>query len=143
MSYDRAALLAQLKIDEGIRLHPYVDTTGHTTIGIGRNLTSIGISEAEAELLCQNDIAAAEAALTRNMPWWFNLDDARQMALVNLCFNMGIATLLTFKNMLAALHAGDYSGAAEDLLASKYAQQVGQRAQRIAVLIRGDDSPTG
>jgi lysozyme len=137
MAYDRAALLAQLKIDEGTRLHPYTDTTGNLTIGIGRNLSSVGISETEAEALCLNDMAAAEAALTRNVPWWLNLDDARQMALINLTFNMGINTLLEFKNMLAALHAGDYSGAAVDLLASKYAKEVGARAERIAALIRG------
>jgi len=133
--YDRAALLAQLKIDEGVRLLPYRDARGNLTIGIGTNLDA-GITEPEAESLCYSRIAAAETALAQSVPWWRDLDDARQMAVANLCYNMGINTLLEFKNMLAALHAGDFDGAADDLLASKYATQVGARAQRIAELIR-------
>lgn len=136
MAYDRAALLTQLKVDEGVHLHPYADTKGLLTIGIGRNLDAVGISNAEAEMLCESDIARAEAALSANVPWWNTLSDNRQMALMNLCFNMGWGGLSTFKNMLAAFFAKEFDVAADDLLASKYATEVGARAQRVAALIR-------
>ena len=44
-------LKEQLIRDEGTRLKPYTDTTGHLTIGFGRNLSQVGISLAEAEYL--------------------------------------------------------------------------------------------
>ncbi|EHP39407.1 lysozyme [Cupriavidus basilensis OR16] len=59
---DRQKLLAELKRDEDLRLKPYVDTVGKTSIGIGRNLDDVGISQEEAIFLAQNDI-------DRTMPW--------------------------------------------------------------------------
>lgn len=135
-TYDRDALLAQLKIDEDLKLFPYRDSKGLLTIGIGRNIQQRGITEEEAEFLCSNDINDCEASLDAHLPWWRQMSDARQRGLVNLCFNMGWTTLGTFRTMLAALESGDYAFAADDLLQTLYARQVGARAQRIADLFR-------
>ena len=123
----------QLKRDEGIRLHPYQDSVGKWTIGIGRNLSDVGISEAEATLLLQNDVLAASNALERAFPWVSGLDDVRKAVLVNMAFNMGIAGLAGFKGTLSLIQAGDYAGAAQAMLASKWAEQVGPRAQRLSI----------
>lgn len=136
MAYDRAALLAQLKIDEGARLHPYKDSMGLLTIGIGRNLDQVGISETEAEYLCGNDITRAEESLDRNFVGWRNFSDIRQEAIMNLCYNMGWGGLSTFRNMLAAMLAGNWDDAAAELLSSRYASQVGDRARRIAAMLQ-------
>lgn len=134
---DVDALIGQLRVDEGIRLKPYVDTVGKQTIGIGRNLTDVGISESEATELCLNDIKRSMAALDAQLPWWTSLDDKRQQALVNMCFNMGIQRLLGFHNFLGFLEAGNYAAAGDEMLKSLWANQVGQRAQRLAKVIRG------
>ena len=118
--------------DEGVRLFPYVDTTGHLTIGAGRNLSVNGISSAEAELLLDNDIARCERELLTALPWVASLDWIRHAVLVSLVFNMGLAGLLGFRKMLAALEGQDYDGAALELLQSRYAEQVPQRAARLA-----------
>lgn len=139
MTYSRAALLAQLKIDEGFRERPYKDTTGNLTIGYGTNLDA-GITEPEGEYLCGNRISVAEADLDARLPWWRTMSDARQQGLVNLCFNMGWGDgtrgLSGFRKMLSDLQSGDYDGAASDLLLSKYAAEVGDRAKRIAQQFR-------
>lgn len=41
---------------EGLKLKPYRDTVGKLTIGAGRNLNDLGISEREAMFLLDNDI---------------------------------------------------------------------------------------
>jgi lysozyme len=74
--------------------------------------------------------------LDRNLPWWRDLSEARQRAVVNMCFNLGITRLLGFSKALAALKAGQYEEAARQFLDSRWATQVGQRAQRIAELVR-------
>lgn len=136
MPFDGESLLSDLIRDEGIRLTPYVDTVGKTTIGIGRNLTDRGILRSEAELMCRNDIALAAADLDRNVPWWRDLSDGRRRAMLNMTFNLGWPRIGGFRSMLAALESGDYATAAEAALDSAWARQVGDRAVRIAGLIR-------
>ena len=129
---DLGALKNMLRQHEGIRLKPYVDTVGKTTIGVGRNLDDIGISNDEAMMLLESDVLTVLADLDRVFPWWRTLSDVRQLVLANMCFNMGITRLSLFKKFLAALQAGEYDLAAAEMLSSKWAGQVGLRAQTLA-----------
>lgn len=130
-------LVTQLTIDEGLRLRPYLDTVGKRTIGIGRNLDDVGISQDEAAYMLKNDIARVESQLDKALSWWRTMSDDRQQVLANMCFNMGITTLLTFKNTLAAMQSGRYSDAANGMLSSVWARQVGARAVRLSDVMRG------
>ena len=78
---------------------------------------------------------SGESDLIKNLSFWYQLDDERQYALLDMCFNMGIKRLLGFKRMLNAMLIGDYRGAAKECLMSKYAKDVGLRAVRISRLI--------
>jgi lysozyme len=131
-------LAAQLVIDEGCKLKPYRDTVGKLTIGIGRNLDDVGISQAEAVALLGADISKVSAQLDSTLPWWREMSDRRQQVLANMAFNMGINSLLTFKNTLAAMKAGDYRATAAGMRASKWAGQVGARAERLAKIMEND-----
>ncbi|WP_044561454.1 glycoside hydrolase family protein [Azospirillum sp. B4] len=133
---DQAKLAADLRRDEGVRLKPYTDTVGKLTIGVGRNLTDVGLTPAEVDALLANDIASVTQALDQALPWWRGLSEGRQRALANMAFNMGMPTLLTFRTTLGHLQAGRFEQAAEAALASRWAIQVGDRATRIAALIR-------
>lgn len=133
---DIAKLKSDLERDEGLRLKPYKDTVGKLTIGIGRNLDDVGISEEEARHLLGNDIEWVVEELDRAMPWWRTMPEPAQRALCNMCFNLGMPTLRQFSNMLAALQAGDYRKAADEALDSRWARQVKGRADRIAGLYR-------
>ena len=133
------ALRNDLLRDEGLRLRPYYDSVGKLSLGVGRNLDDLGITKDEALYLLAGDIARAEADLDRALPWWRELSEPRRRALANMAFNLGITRLLRFKKMLAALRAGDWHSAAAEALDSRWAVQVGDRAERIAALIeRGD-----
>lgn len=132
MSIDLSRLAKQLCIDEGVRLKPYRDTVGKLTIGVGRNLDDRGITEIEAAQMLDTDINLAKVELAFFMPWSSQLNDARREALLNMTFNLGIVKLRLFKNMLAALKAGDWQKAHDEALNSKWAKQVKQRANRIA-----------
>ena len=129
-------LLANLKRDEGLRLKPYKDSVGKLTIGYGRNLDDMGITEDEAAVLLDHDIERAVTELDRALPWWREMPPSWQRGLVNMRFNLGLTRLRTFKKMLAALQAGDRERAADEALDSVWAGQVGERATRIAALYR-------
>ncbi|MBU9469118.1 glycoside hydrolase family protein [Burkholderia multivorans] len=133
--YDAVKLKAELTLDEGRRSRIYVDTVGKVSGGIGRNLTDKGFRDNEIDLMYQNDVAETEAWLDRNLPWWRSLDPVRQRVMMNMAFNMQ-GKLLTFVNTLAAIKRGDYATAADGMLASKWATQVGARATRLADMMR-------
>ena len=125
-------IISDLERDEGVRLKPYLDTIGKTTIGIGRNLTDNGITAAEAKMLLQNDLFRVANELDRVAPWWREMSQVRQNALVNMAFNLGLPRLLTFKKMMVALENGNFETAWAEAMGSKWAAQVGERANRIA-----------
>ena len=118
----------QLKKQEGTRLLPYKCSAGALTIGVGRNLDVNGIRESEAELMLDNDIDEVYKRLRDAWPKIILLDDARQNVLVNMAFNLGVSGLMGFHKTLNAISLADYELAAGEMLNSKWAIQVGQRA---------------
>lgn len=134
----RAKLAGELRRDEGVRLKTYQCSANKLSIGIGRNLEDRGITRDEAEYLLSNDLSETFTNLDRACPWWKKLTPQQQRGLANMCFNLGLGKLLGFRQMLAALERGDGRAAADHALASLWAKQVGERAQRIARLFRGE-----
>lgn len=127
---------AQLQIDEGKRRKPYVDTRGRMTIGIGRNLTDKGLSAAEINILFDNDVAEAELGARAIFHTFDQLTENRKAVLVNMVFNMGASVFSGFHATIVAVESGDFSGAAERMLQSRWASQVGDRAKRLADLMK-------
>ncbi len=147
---DMSEMITRLKMHEGCSLKPYKCPAGKLTIGIGRNVEGNpftaeeliavgdwkhGITREAAHMLCRNDINRCIGECKKSIPFFNKLDKERKYALIDLDFNMGLRTLLTFKKTLASIGYGNYKTAAEQLLQSKYASQVGKRAKRIAILI--------
>ena len=133
---NKVKLAEQLKKHEGLKLKPYTDTVGKLTLGIGRNLEDKGITEQEALFMLNNDIDYFYSKLCQSIGWMKKLDDARQNVLVNMSFNLGIAGLMTFKKMLLACEHGNFKIAATEMLNSKWAEQVGYRANELAEQMR-------
>lgn len=126
-------LINQLKSDEGLKLKPYHCTAGKLTIGIGRNLDDVGITEDEAMLLLKNDLRRVAKALQERLPFFNDLNPARKRAMVNMGFQLGVPGLIRFKNMLAAIERQDWDGAYKAALNSKWAKQdTPERALRVA-----------
>ena len=128
-------LVDQLKRDEGLRLKAYRCTAGVLTIGYGhtgdvKEGDEITLHQAEVILLV--DIDKHKKELDAKLPWAHKLDDARYGVLLNMAFNLGIAGLLKFKNTLKFVEQGRYADAADGILQSLWARQVGARARRLA-----------
>ena len=130
------SLVEQLIRHEGLRLNPYRCPTGKLTIGVGRNIEDRGITEAEAMVMLENDIAGARADVDMLLEQFqidkWRLNQARQNALINMAFNIGRRQLSGFKKMFAAIKDGNFDLAAAEMLDSKYAADVGQRAVELA-----------
>ena len=131
-------LIAQLKRHEGVRSHAYKCSANMITVAVGRNIDEnggLGLSVDEIEYLLENDIKRCKQELI-SFPWFAEIDSVRQDALVNLCFNLGMTRLLGFKNALTAMSVGDYDKAADKFMDSRWAEQVGSRADEVCEMIR-------
>jgi lysozyme len=131
-------LVKQLKRHEGVRTHAYKCSANMITVGVGRNIDEnggLGLSDDEIDYLLENDIKRCKQELIA-LPWFVDLDSVRQDAIINLCFNLGMTRLLGFKNALAAMEAGDHPKAADEFYDSRWAKQVGSRADEVCEMIR-------
>ena len=129
-----ATLEEQLLLHEGLRLKPYMDTVGKVTIGVGRNLTDVGLSHDEANMLLLNDIDTA-TKIAQRWPWFDDLDRVRAKVVVDMAFNLG-PKLGLFKVFLASVEQRNWDLAADAMLHSEWAVQVPQRAKRLAAMMR-------
>ncbi len=142
MAFDRARLEDHVKRAEApngeAMLFPYEDSVGLITIGWGRNLDNNGLSLEECQLLFTNDLndALQDAA---SLPYWEQLDGARQMVVADMVFNLGLTRFLRFKNLNKALLIQDYVRAAHEMVDSKWYRQVGRRAEKLRqIMLTGE-----
>jgi len=124
---------------EGLRLKPYRCTAGKLTIGYGRNLDDNGISQDEAEIMLSNDIRAVKVAVYSALPWVYSMDENRQMVILNMAYNLGIAGLLEFRRFLHSAEFREYQTAAKRMLESLWATQVGNRATYLAKVMESGE----
>lgn len=130
-TYDKAALAAELTLDEGSRAFPYIDSRGYCSIGIGRNLSAKGLSPDEIAFLFGHDIADCCAAMDHAIAWWRTLPPARQRVMINLCFNLGWGSFSQFHRFFAAMQRHDWPTAAAELRNSLWYGQVAARGPRV------------
>ena len=132
MKFNMDKMIDELVDHEGLELFPYEDSLGILTVGVGRNLEERGISEDEAFYLLSNDIDVIWEELIKSHPIVEDLDDQRQMILLNMAFNMGVPRLSKFKKMWAAIENNNMEEASKEALDSRWASQVGRRAEELA-----------
>lgn len=142
-------LIEQLKRHEGFESDYYQCTADKRTIGYGRNVDDNPFSKAELEMLGREDFDIepmtedeAEELLVNDvnsvidkikplLPW-AELCPSRQAVCANMAFNLGTYGFSKFKKMIAALHDKAYAKAAVEMLDSRWAEQVYQRASDLS-----------
>ncbi len=124
--------IENLKISEGFISKVYKCPAGKLTVGYGRNLEDNGITKDEAEALMFNDIEKVENLLNEKLTWFKDLDNTRREVLIDMAFNMGVFGLLKFKNTLKYIEEKEYGIASQEMLNSKWSQQVGDRAIKLS-----------
>lgn len=141
MNFD--LLATELTEDEAFRSYPYDDATGQQlragdtirgNITFGTGFTFLTAEEARAVLDIR--MRSVFAQLTAKLPWLESASDPIQRALTNMAFNLGVEGLLGFVTFLRFVQNREYAQAADDLMRTKWAGQVGARAGRIAQSIR-------
>lgn len=139
-TFGLAALTDELTEDEGREPIPYIDTRGHLTGGVGRNLGK-GFCDTEIDLMFANDVASCLTDLDAHVAWWRTLPQVKQRVMVNLMFNMGWPVLSQFEKFLTAMRLANWPEAAAQLRNSKWWRQVGDRGPRVVARLLADAAP--
>lgn len=152
-TFGLADMEKELIRDEGLILHVYKDPGSGFAIGVGRNITTQGVSAKErAELgitdehlveggipitreqamgLLITDITDRAHQLDVKQPWWRTLTPARQRVLINMAHQMG-TTGMGKKQWLAVsmLRKGQYTDFGAALLGTQWGKKYINRAER-------------
>lgn len=147
-------LIALLERLEGRIPYPYDDAdgmrvggpygkrtiSGNLTIGIGWNLEQNPIPDEIIYQMTNYMIVEVYDELSKVLPWFrTELDDARQIALFTMAYQMGVPRLLMFKKMLAAIKDQNWVAAHDEALDSKWGKMFPSRASKTAaVILTGD-----
>ena len=137
-------LADQLAKHEGVKRFAYKCPAGKWTIGIGRNIDEdggLGLSDAEIYTLLTNDIRRTEEELSNSFRFFDDLDRVRKDAMINICFNLGLTRLRSFREALGRMEKKEYPEAAVEFLDSLWASQVGQRALDVTYMIQHGEYP--
>jgi len=140
-----------LKRHEGYKTKVYKCSAGKDSIGHGYNLEAncqnlssevlaslyqYGIDREFAEVLLIGTLKDVEHQLEEALDFFPDLTEARRDVLCNMGYNLGVPGLLKFKVTLGLLAKGKYVEASIQMLQSKWAKQVGNRARYLANVMR-------
>jgi len=131
------ALKGSLKAHEGVNKLPYRDSLGNETVGCG-HLLDAPMPDKLVDLILEFDISVAVEELDRAVPSWRQHSEARQTVLAELAFNLGMPRLGKFNRFWYAMEQKDYVTASQELLNSKWAEQVKARALVLANRLKDD-----
>ena len=142
-------LMEELIKDEGYKYEIYLDHLGYPTFGVGHLVLEtdeehgqpVGtpVSEERIKECLSHDIDVVCSELDMKDPWWRNLSDNKQRVMSNMCFNLGHPRLSKFKKFLGAMQISDWETAAVEMMDSKWAGQVGDRAVRLRDRVLQED----
>ena len=142
-------LIAALQQDEGFRRRPYICPAGKVTVGYGWNLEAHPVDYDTLLAWMKSGIPAAVAGqnmrehvqdtlnwLADTYTWFPDLNSVRRAVVANMVFNLGRTGFTKFRDTIAAIERGDYADAADEMMASRWARQVGARADRLSRQMR-------
>tara|TARA_R100000234_G_scaffold85472_1_gene54469 strand:+ start:73 stop:525 length:453 start_codon:yes stop_codon:yes gene_type:complete len=139
-------LREELAEDEGCKFEIYLDHLGLPTYGIGHLVVEgdpeygqpVGtpVDEERVRQVFSLDIASTLDECQVLYPDFDDLPEEAQLIIANMMFNMGRPRLSKFKGMKAGVDARDWNRAADEMVDSRWYDQVTNRAKRLVARMR-------
>ena len=143
---DIEKLREELIADEGMRLDVYRCTEGCETVGVGHKIVQgdaehgkpLGytITERRMKQLFDLDITVVREDCHRLYEDFSDLPEEAQRIIANMMFNLGLPTMKKFRGMKRCVDERNWSGAADEMVDSRWYEQVTNRANRLVKRMR-------
>ena len=139
-------LREELEIDEGCKYEIYLDHLGYPTFGIGHLITDddpeygwevgASIDTVRVHEAFESDIEGVLSDCSKLYSDFDDLPEEAQRIIANMMFNMGLTRLSKFKGMKRGVDAQDWNSAADEMVDSRWYDQVTNRADRLVERMR-------
>jgi lysozyme len=116
---------------EGWKNKSYVCTEGYVTVGVGRNLQTLGLSDQEIEYLLDNDITRVVSALDSRYHWFSTLPENRQTVIASMAFQLGLIGFDKFENLKKAITDFRFYDVPNEMKDSKWYSQTPNRVEAL------------
>ena len=143
---DIQKLREELEYDEGCKYEIYNDHLGYPTFGIGHLVIDsdpeygegVGTPVSEDRVISafEKDVMGVVSDCERLYSDFERLPEDAQRIIANMMFNMGYARLSKFKGMKRGVNARDWNAAANEMVDSRWYNQVTNRAKRLVKRMR-------
>lgn len=134
-------LMGQLRRHEIFHGFPFADERGMLTIGYGRRLAAHPLTQEEGAHLLERDLRWLQPRLIYTYPIVDSIGPVRRAALLNMAYSLGITGIIGLTQMWAAIEAGAWNEAADEIMGSYWARQTKSRAHDIAYMLRTGEWP--
>ena len=143
-----SSIVKILNYEEGYKERPYIDTEGYPTVACGVKIGPKGaplsnytftVPREVGDVWLESFVASTIKKMNENpliISAMKACNQERKDILVSMAYQMGVQGLAGFKNTLAMVAVGNFSGAASGMLSSKWAKQTPNRASRHAEVMR-------
>ena len=145
---NKTAVYETLKVDEGVVYEIYLDHLGYKTLGVGHLVLEsdpehaydvgepVSVERVQECFIRDLDLAVDECMALYGFDIWCGFPGEVQEILVNMMFNMGLGRLSAFKGMKRGVDARDWQSAADEMVDSRWYNQVKNRADRLVERMR-------
>ena len=131
---------------QGVKYEIYNDHLGYATFGVGHLVIEsdpeygmdIGtpISESRVIEAFEQDVQIVLGDCEKLYNDFDQLPEEAQLIIANMMFNMGLTRLSKFRGMKNGVDAKDWQRAADEMVDSRWYNQVTRRADRLVVRMR-------
>ena len=139
-------LREELERDEGRVDSIYLDHLGYPTFGIGHLITDddpehgspvdTPVSDLRVVEAFEDDVQNVLTDCEKLYIQWEHLPEEVQLIIANMMFNMGYSRLSKFKGMKRGVDDRNWNQAADEMVDSRWYNQVTKRADRLVTRMR-------
>ena len=136
---NKAQLVKELKQDEGVKYEMYKDHLGYPTIGVGHlilegedHLLTATLTEEQVSTMLLHDLVEVIKDCQILYKGYDDMPEEAQLVLANMMYNIGRTKLTKFVKTNTLFEEQKWLSAASEMLDSRWAKQVPNRAQRLA-----------
>jgi len=127
---DLKRIKERIRDEEGLRLKPYKDSLGISTIGYGFRLDKLRLSIVSAEIILNDYVKWLQEDLEA-LEWYRGLSESVKEIIYEMSYQIGISGMLKFKKMIDLINLKDYEGASKEMRNSEWYKQTPNRVKRL------------
>ena len=115
-------LIDDIKKHEGFSPVVYQCTAGYDTIGYGKRIKYLQITEEQAEEWLEEELQNLKFVLADKYDWFLPAPQEAQDIVMNMNYQLGVSAFSKFKKTIKYIKVKDYKSASTEMLDSKWAR---------------------